>query len=164
MDKSGLRVSFSGQVYRVWLSTFSSGWVFSIFGLGFRRCSGWRSFVSAKIISTKLKDEAGYDREISTRPFFDRARVRDISIEGRASVIFGTSEVEESGVVYVWSGAPAFRLSTSGSIYQDLRTPAIFINNSGLKRYDRWNFRRQDTAVGTLSIGFFRADHRTPQI
>ena len=47
---------------------------------------------------------------------------------------------------------------------QDLRTPATFINSSGLKRDDRWNFCQQDTAGRTSSTGFFRADHRTLQI
>ena len=54
--------------------------------------------------------------------------------------------MEESGVVYAWSGASAFRLSISGSIYQDLRTPAIFYQQFWAEK--RWNFCQQDTADG----------------
>ena len=50
-------------------------------------------------IPTKLKDTAGYGREISTRCFLGRAQVRDdLDIGYRACIIFGASEVVQSWI------------------------------------------------------------------
>ena len=64
-----------------------------VFGVG-DILGGELTLVSAKIISTKLKDSVGYGQKNSARSFSGRARVRDnLDIGYRASVIFGTSEV-----------------------------------------------------------------------
>ena len=59
-------------------------------------------------IPTKLKDTAGYGREISTRSFVGRARVREnLDIGYRASLIFGTSEVVQgwTDLRFGWSSS-----------------------------------------------------------
>ena len=88
------RIGSSGWVSCYWVGLFlSSGQVSGVIRGG--DLSGEElALVSAKIISTQLKDTARCGREVSTRSFLGRARVRDnLDIGYRASVIFGTSEV-----------------------------------------------------------------------
>ena len=62
-------------------------------------------------------------------------------------------------MVYALRGASAFRLSASGSIYQDLRTAAKFYQQLWAERMRQVKLCQQDTTGGTLSTGSFRADH-----
>ena len=51
-------------------------------------------------------------------------------------------------MVYAWSGASAFCLSTCGSIRIFYVLQQHFINHAGLKGYGRWNFVNRIQQVG----------------
>ena len=100
-----------------------------------------------------MKDTAGYGREISTRSFLGRARVRDnLDIGYRASIIFGTSEV-----VLGWCSL-RLEWSTSFSfiyewIYQDLRTAATFYQQLWVERIRQVELCQQSEPIGPKGLG-----------